>query len=622
MPKLKYPKTKTLVTVTALLSLCLTSLLGWSSPLKAEEERLSLMVWTWSNEVDNALDRAIEEYEEQNDITISLKRIDDRTKSHIEYNYRLMQAFILTGTLDIMWISDEWMTDRSLISHLSPFDDVFGTEEPETVLGISSEFLLPYEYWSIPDEEFQLYGVPIGEYGDYAEHAYALSQKAYNAGKGEQALEFIMFLRDRIPLIPADFTFSHLSISPEEVGIGEEVTISALVTNIGNISGSYEVNFKVNDAVICTEQVTLDGGASQTVTCTTSSDSDGTYLAVVGDQSGIFTVNPEAAVAFNVDDLFVTPDEAKAGEQITIGALVTNTGNTTGSHEVTFSIDDTVVHTEEVTIDAGKSQMVTYTTTIDEAGSYNVAVNGTGISYTVAAKGGFRFTLPTIKWPTIGLTPILGAIAAAVAGGVAFAVFHLRKARRRKEWQEIAKEEEPEETIVPGAYHCRREKLQSEGARFRIRYLNLDAVNSISEEVTNRKVRGEVVDWLNNTVITPTTERTPEEIHTKLEHHANNLLQNNLKWLSRAGVPKHLTISANLEGDRVTYQYTLYKSKQKDEEIKWEKADKWKATIDFENDELVGTLRRFDPLEPRLPERQAELVEMLKEFIEKVKKKI
>ena len=39
--------------------------------------------------------------------------------------------------------------------------------------------------------------------------------------------------------IPAKFEVSNLTVSPSEVEPGEEVTISATVTNIGDESGSY-----------------------------------------------------------------------------------------------------------------------------------------------------------------------------------------------------------------------------------------------------------------------------------------------------------------------------------------------------------------------------------------------
>ena len=49
----------------------------------------------------------------------------------------------------------------------------------------------------------------------------------------------------------------------------------------------------------------------------------------------------------------------------------------------------------------------------------------------------------------------------------------------------------------------------------------------------------------------------------------------------------------------------------------WEEKDKWEVTTDHKSDELVGTLHRLDPIDPKLSERQSELIGLLIRFIEK-----
>lgn len=43
----------------------------------------------------------------------------------------------------------------------------------------------------------------------------------------------------------AEFVVSDLTINPTEVYIGEPVSISVVVTNVGNKTGTYEVNLEV-----------------------------------------------------------------------------------------------------------------------------------------------------------------------------------------------------------------------------------------------------------------------------------------------------------------------------------------------------------------------------------------
>jgi PGF-pre-PGF domain-containing protein len=89
---------------------------------------------------------------------------------------------------------------------------------------------------------------------------------------------------------PAAFTASNLTITPAEVDIGEEVTISVLVTNTGDLSGSYEVILKIDGVAVATKAVTLAGGASETITFTTAQDIAGTYSVTVDGLSGTFGV--------------------------------------------------------------------------------------------------------------------------------------------------------------------------------------------------------------------------------------------------------------------------------------------------------------------------------------------
>ncbi len=86
------------------------------------------------------------------------------------------------------------------------------------------------------------------------------------------------------------FIASELSISPAEVNIGEEVNITVLVTNTGDLEGTYQVVLKINDVAIDTEDVTLAGHASQWVTFTTSKDVTGTYAVAVDGLSRTFEV--------------------------------------------------------------------------------------------------------------------------------------------------------------------------------------------------------------------------------------------------------------------------------------------------------------------------------------------
>jgi subtilase family serine protease len=195
---------------------------------------------------------------------------------------------------------------------------------------------------------------------------------------------------------PAAFTVSSLSVSPGEVDIGEVVTISVLVANTGDASGIHEVVLKVNNVVVKTKDMTLAGGASQTVTFTIAKDVAGTYTANVNGLSDTFTVKippaPPAPAAFALSDLAISPAEVDIGEGVTISLLVTNTGDLTGSYKVVPKIDNVVVNTKDVTLAGGASRTVAFTIAQDTEGSYTVSIDG--------KVGQFTVIVPPLPIPT------------------------------------------------------------------------------------------------------------------------------------------------------------------------------------------------------------------------------
>jgi hypothetical protein len=89
---------------------------------------------------------------------------------------------------------------------------------------------------------------------------------------------------------PASFTVSDLILSPAEIYTGETSAVSATVTNTGDLSGTYSVVIKIDDAVSETKQVTIEGHESQTVSFSISLNTAGTYDIGIGLLSGLLTV--------------------------------------------------------------------------------------------------------------------------------------------------------------------------------------------------------------------------------------------------------------------------------------------------------------------------------------------
>jgi hypothetical protein len=94
---------------------------------------------------------------------------------------------------------------------------------------------------------------------------------------------------------PAAFTLSGLTVTPATMEPGDTVTVTVTVRNTGGERGSTTVELKVGGVTEDTESVTLDAGASTTVSFTVSKEAEGTYAVAVGSLTGGFTVEaPEA----------------------------------------------------------------------------------------------------------------------------------------------------------------------------------------------------------------------------------------------------------------------------------------------------------------------------------------
>ena len=96
-----------------------------------------------------------------------------------------------------------------------------------------------------------------------------------------------------IPTRPAAFTIADLVITPDEVEVGETVIISASVTNNGDLTGTYEVTLKINDAVMKTKEVEVAGGDSEKVSFRITGDTARTYTVDVNGLSGSFVVREQ-----------------------------------------------------------------------------------------------------------------------------------------------------------------------------------------------------------------------------------------------------------------------------------------------------------------------------------------
>jgi len=110
-----------------------------------------------------------------------------------------------------------------------------------------------------------------------------------------------------------------------------------------------------------------------------------TITAKVSHFTAITVLAYTRPAAFVTSALTISPTEVDVGEKVTVSVSVANTGDLTGSYEVTLKINNVVVATEDVTLAGAASQEVTFTTVKDVAGTYAVNIDGLSGKFTVKA---------------------------------------------------------------------------------------------------------------------------------------------------------------------------------------------------------------------------------------------
>jgi len=95
---------------------------------------------------------------------------------------------------------------------------------------------------------------------------------------------------EEAPASQASFHIAELVISPAEVNSGEEVAISARVTNTGGAEGSYTAELRIDNVVELAKEVTVAAGGTTTLSFYRYSGIPGTYGVTLGELTGQFIV--------------------------------------------------------------------------------------------------------------------------------------------------------------------------------------------------------------------------------------------------------------------------------------------------------------------------------------------
>jgi hypothetical protein len=161
------------------------------------------------------------------------------------------------------------------------------------------------------------------------------------------------------PPKPAEFQVTDLIIDPDVAQPGVAVNVTAKVTNVGEVGGSYSVDFSVDNEVKGTKTVQLSGGETTTVLFTTTQSTKGNYTIAVANATGILSIQPPSTI--KLTNMIVKPYEVWAGQTVTVTIRGNNPGPDSGSLSLKMKIDNEVVQTKTLTMAAGAEGSVDFT---------------------------------------------------------------------------------------------------------------------------------------------------------------------------------------------------------------------------------------------------------------------
>ncbi|MEM4619284.1 MAG: CARDB domain-containing protein [Desulfurococcaceae archaeon] len=234
---------------------------------------------------------------------------------------------------------------------------------------------------------------------------------------------YIIMRLTAIPLT-AKFEISNLLINPTEANVGEEITISVTVRNIGEREGVYRVNLKINGLDEASKDIKLAPRESTTVTFKVRRDVPGIYNVEVNGLTGRFILKaPLKPAEFRITSLSISPSEVKPGEVVKITINITNVGEETGSYTVKLKVDGAIVDSKTITLSGGESKIVIFEVTRNVVGTYEIEVNGQRGTFTV--KEAVTPLTPIKTWlPYIGFVIVIILI-------LALATFLVKKGRKQ-----------------------------------------------------------------------------------------------------------------------------------------------------------------------------------------------
>ncbi|MCW4045671.1 MAG: hypothetical protein NWE94_09175 [Candidatus Bathyarchaeota archaeon] len=201
----------------------------------------------------------------------------------------------------------------------------------------------------------------------------------------------------------AEFTLSDLTISPLEADVGEPISISVNVTNIGDLEGNYSATLTINDVEKETKMILLQGGSYAIVDFTDTENTEGNYTVKVGNLTGTFRIKaaPPEISSISLSNLIIRPYEVWLGDQVNATVTAKNIGAATDTLTVKVVVNGTLTETRKIELAAGETTTLNFAFNATNEGVQYVKINSLFAAFTVVPRG--MHTLFVVSTPLSGI---------------------------------------------------------------------------------------------------------------------------------------------------------------------------------------------------------------------------
>ncbi|MGD0856641.1 MAG: putative Ig domain-containing protein [Dehalococcoidia bacterium] len=193
------------------------------------------------------------------------------------------------------------------------------------------------------------------------------------------------------------------SVSSGSLPAGLSLSSAGVISGTPTAVGTYSFTVLLADTASHTSSiaysVTIGAAAATTTTTTTttpitttsstsssSSSSGSSTSSSTGSSSSQPSATPASSLAaFSISNMTATPISSKSGNQVTVSINVANTGKATGTKSLLLKINDNVEAQQDVVLDPGESQVVTFTVNNNTPGTYKASIDPLSADFVITS---------------------------------------------------------------------------------------------------------------------------------------------------------------------------------------------------------------------------------------------